>query len=194
MWLGNESWKHCFRLPGESRSTLDLSVGFRRGPPLAISSPSSLHAILGSISLSFRQHGLCLSCVASLPYPDHYTRIIPDGPTTPTPAAQSSTVDIPKDVKDALRKFRFARRSSGNAAIVIKINKQKLVMEEVKQFDDISLEDLGEGASSLPFSCGHRARSPVFHAAHSPQNSPRTRPDTYCCRTRSTMTRTSPSC
>lgn len=29
--------------------------------------------------------------------------------------------------------------------MVVKINKQKLIMEEVEQFDDITLEDLAEG-------------------------------------------------
>ncbi|KAF4615420.1 hypothetical protein D9613_002575 [Agrocybe pediades] len=53
-------------------------------------------------------------------------------------------VDIPQEVKDSLRKFRFKRRSQGSAAIVIKINKAKLVMEEVEQFDDISIEELAE--------------------------------------------------
>ena len=46
--------------------------------------------------------------------------------------------------------------------MVIKINKQKLIMEEVEQFDDISIDDLAEGEQatypySRPFS--HRARS-----------------------------------
>ncbi|KAI0054030.1 maturation factor [Auriscalpium vulgare] len=56
----------------------------------------------------------------------------------------SHTVDIPQELKDSLRKFRFARRKSGNAALVVKINKQKLIMEEVEQFEDISPEDLAE--------------------------------------------------
>ncbi|KAI0345317.1 maturation factor [Trametopsis cervina] len=56
----------------------------------------------------------------------------------------SHTVDIPQELKAALRKFRFARRNAGHAAIVVKINKQKLIMEEVEQFDDISIEDLAE--------------------------------------------------
>ena len=57
----------------------------------------------------------------------------------------STTVDIPQSLKDSLRKFRFARRKGGNAALVVKINKKELVMEEVEQFDDISLDDLAEG-------------------------------------------------
>lgn len=54
-------------------------------------------------------------------------------------------MDIPQEVKDALRKFRFARRSAGSAAIVIKINKAKLIMEVAEQFDDISIDELAEG-------------------------------------------------
>ncbi|KAJ4487746.1 hypothetical protein J3R30DRAFT_3431640 [Lentinula aciculospora] len=56
----------------------------------------------------------------------------------------SHTVDIPQSIKVSLRKFRFARRNEGSAAIVIKINKQKLIMEEVEQFDNISIEELAE--------------------------------------------------
>ncbi|KAF8921090.1 hypothetical protein CPB85DRAFT_302669 [Mucidula mucida] len=56
----------------------------------------------------------------------------------------SLTVDIPQAIKDSLKKFRFARRSAGHAALVIKINKAQLIMEEVEQFDDISVEDLAE--------------------------------------------------
>ncbi|GJE90779.1 glia maturation factor beta [Phanerochaete sordida] len=56
----------------------------------------------------------------------------------------ASTVDIPQELKAALRKFRFARRNAGHAALVVKINKQKLLMEEVEQFDNISIEDLAE--------------------------------------------------
>ena len=54
-------------------------------------------------------------------------------------------MDIPQAIKDTLRKFRFARRSAGSAALVIKINKEKLIMEEVEQFDNISIEELAEG-------------------------------------------------
>lgn len=54
------------------------------------------------------------------------------------------TFRIPQSIKDALRKFRFSKRSSGSAAIVIKINKAKLVMEEVEQFNEISIDELVE--------------------------------------------------
>jgi len=60
----------------------------------------------------------------------------------------SNTVDVPQELKDSLRKFRFARRSAGSAAMVVKVNKQKLILEEVEQFDNISLEDLAE---ELPY-------------------------------------------
>lgn len=56
----------------------------------------------------------------------------------------SHTVDIPAELKTSLRKFRFARRNAGSAALIVKINKQKLLMEEVEQFDNISIDDLAE--------------------------------------------------
>ncbi|KIY72116.1 glia maturation factor beta [Cylindrobasidium torrendii FP15055 ss-10] len=56
----------------------------------------------------------------------------------------STTVDIPQEIKDALKKFRFARRSQGSAALVIKINKSKLIMEQDDLYDDISIEELAE--------------------------------------------------
>ncbi|KAF9469429.1 glia maturation factor beta [Collybia nuda] len=55
----------------------------------------------------------------------------------------SQTVDIPQSIKDSLRKFRF-RRSTGNAALVIKINKAELVLEQVELLDNISIEELAE--------------------------------------------------
>jgi hypothetical protein len=54
-------------------------------------------------------------------------------------------VDIDEDVTKALRKFRFQRRSQGNAAIVIKINKVALKMVVDEEYDNISIEDLVEG-------------------------------------------------
>ena len=63
---------------------------------------------------------------------------------------QSKTVDIPQELKDSLRKFRFARRNAGSAALIVKINKKKLIMEEVEQFANISLEDLAEGEAPNP--------------------------------------------
>jgi len=56
----------------------------------------------------------------------------------------SHTVDIPQELKDALRKLRFKRRNAGSAAMIVKINKKELIMEEVEQFDDISIDALAE--------------------------------------------------
>ncbi|KAG8892450.1 hypothetical protein FRC01_014163, partial [Tulasnella sp. 417] len=58
----------------------------------------------------------------------------------------SQTIDIPDALKQALRKFRLARRE-GVAAYIAKVNKQKLVIEEVETLENISkdLEELIEG-------------------------------------------------
>ncbi|KIK98705.1 hypothetical protein PAXRUDRAFT_649675 [Paxillus rubicundulus Ve08.2h10] len=56
----------------------------------------------------------------------------------------SHTVDIPPALVDSLRKFSFAKRSQGSAAFVVKIDKNKLTMEEEDQFDNISIGDLVE--------------------------------------------------
>lgn len=37
----------------------------------------------------------------------------------------------------------------GSAAFIIKINKSKLVMEKVEQFDEISIDELAEGNTTL---------------------------------------------
>jgi hypothetical protein len=55
-------------------------------------------------------------------------------------------VDILPELKQSLRKFRFARRNAGSAAMVVRVNKQTLCMEEVETFDSISIDDLAEGA------------------------------------------------
>ncbi|KAF7294731.1 hypothetical protein MIND_01010500 [Mycena indigotica] len=55
----------------------------------------------------------------------------------------SHTVDIPQALKDSLRKFRF-RRSKGSSALVVKINKAQLIMEEAELLDDITIEELAE--------------------------------------------------
>ena len=61
-----------------------------------------------------------------------------------------ATVDIPQSIKDDLRKFRFSKRSmQGSAAFIIKINKSKLVMEKIEQFDEISIDELAEGNTTL---------------------------------------------
>ncbi|CAO1627491.1 unnamed protein product [Parajaminaea phylloscopi] len=58
--------------------------------------------------------------------------------------SSSSTVDIPPPLLSKLESFRMAKREAASAAIVIKIDKAKLVMEIEDEFDNISLEDLEE--------------------------------------------------
>jgi len=55
----------------------------------------------------------------------------------------SHTVDIPQELKGSLRKFRLTPHRT-IAALVVKINKQKLIVEEVERFDDISIDDLAQ--------------------------------------------------
>ncbi|KAK1921309.1 hypothetical protein DB88DRAFT_500310 [Papiliotrema laurentii] len=53
------------------------------------------------------------------------------------------TVDIPADVRDALRKFRFANKTE-TAAISIKIVKKDLVMAVDEELTDLSVEEIAE--------------------------------------------------
>ncbi|KLT39482.1 glia maturation factor beta [Cutaneotrichosporon oleaginosum] len=55
----------------------------------------------------------------------------------------SRTVQIPTDVQDALKKFRFTH-SKGNAAISIKIVKASLTMAVDEEFVDVSVEEIAE--------------------------------------------------
>jgi hypothetical protein len=60
--------------------------------------------------------------------------------------SMSQTVDIPPELKTRLEKFRFTRKKSGDghAALVVKVNKKKLIIEEDAYHDSISIEDLAE--------------------------------------------------
>ncbi|WWD22844.1 hypothetical protein CI109_107338 [Kwoniella shandongensis] len=53
------------------------------------------------------------------------------------------TVDIPSDVTDALKKFRFNNRK-GNAAISVKIIKNSLTMAVDEELTDLSVEEIAE--------------------------------------------------
>ena len=104
---------------------------------------------------------------------------------------QSQTVDIPQSIKDSLRKFRFARRSAGSAALVIKINKEKLVMEEVEQFDNISIEELADGMYDKLLIIDEALQGSFlrpFACKLLTQNFPKTLLDTSCSLTSSNMT------
>ncbi|KAJ9590783.1 hypothetical protein L9F63_016169 [Diploptera punctata] len=63
--------------------------------------------------------------------------------------------DIDDDVKEALKKFRF-RKNDSNAALIMKVDreKQKICVDEL--MEDVSLDDLRE---SLP---GHQPRFVVY--------------------------------
>lgn len=64
--------------------------------------------------------------------------------STPPSFTMSHIVDIPSELKTSLRKFRFARRNQGHAALVVRIDKNKLIMQEEEQYDMISIEELAD--------------------------------------------------
>ncbi|TIB67264.1 UPF0029-domain-containing protein [Wallemia mellicola] len=55
----------------------------------------------------------------------------------------SKTIDIPVEVRDDLRKFRFSRLK-GISVLIVKINKQTLSLETQERLEDISLEELAD--------------------------------------------------
>ncbi|KIR26089.1 hypothetical protein I309_05040 [Cryptococcus deuterogattii LA55] len=55
----------------------------------------------------------------------------------------SRTVDIPQDVLDALKQFRF-KNSKGTSAISVKIIKNSLTMAVDEEFDGQSIEEIAE--------------------------------------------------
>ena len=60
--------------------------------------------------------------------------------------SSSTTVDIDPNLLTHLKKFRLQKSSSsGNAAIIIKIDKKTLVMSKEEELDGVSLEELTEG-------------------------------------------------
>ncbi|KAF9945075.1 hypothetical protein BGZ72_001678 [Mortierella alpina] len=59
----------------------------------------------------------------------------------------SSTCDIDPSLISKLEAFRFAKRSQGIAALICKIDKNKLLVEED---EDLELESLDELAETLP--------------------------------------------
>lgn len=56
----------------------------------------------------------------------------------------SSTVDVAASLPAALRAFRLSKSSSKGAALVVKIDKKKLLLEKEEEFDTISLDELQE--------------------------------------------------
>lgn len=56
----------------------------------------------------------------------------------------ATTVDIDPSLLKSLRDFRLSKRSSKNAALVAKIDKKKLLLEEEELLDPITPDDLAE--------------------------------------------------
>lgn len=56
----------------------------------------------------------------------------------------ATTVDIDPNLLKSLRDFRLSKRSSKNAALVAKIDKKKLLLEEEELLDPITPDDLAE--------------------------------------------------
>ena len=56
----------------------------------------------------------------------------------------TTTVDLDSDLLKALRDFRLSKRSSKSAALVAKIDKKKLLLEEEEVFDPITPDELAE--------------------------------------------------
>ncbi|KAF9972878.1 hypothetical protein BGZ73_003912 [Actinomortierella ambigua] len=59
-----------------------------------------------------------------------------------SPPSSSKTCDIDPKLLAKLEAFRFAKRSQGNAALVCKIDRNKHLIEEAQDEDNITLEDL----------------------------------------------------
>lgn len=56
----------------------------------------------------------------------------------------ATTADIDPQLLDELRKFRLSKRSSKGAALVAKIDKKKLLLEEDEILDPITPDELAE--------------------------------------------------
>lgn len=56
----------------------------------------------------------------------------------------TTTVDIDSKLLNTLRDFRLSKRSSKNAALVAKIDKKKLLLEEEELLDPITPDELAE--------------------------------------------------
>ncbi|KAG0256140.1 hypothetical protein BGZ95_005572 [Linnemannia exigua] len=56
----------------------------------------------------------------------------------------SNTCDIDPALVKKIEDFRFAKRSQGNAALICKIDKNKLLIEEEEDEENLSIEELAE--------------------------------------------------
>ncbi|KAG0202133.1 hypothetical protein BGX28_005275 [Mortierella sp. GBA30] len=56
----------------------------------------------------------------------------------------SSTCDIDPHLVEKLEAFRFAKRSQGNAALICKIDKNKLLIQEDEELESVTMDDVAE--------------------------------------------------
>ncbi|KAF8930224.1 hypothetical protein BGZ58_008371 [Dissophora ornata] len=56
----------------------------------------------------------------------------------------SSTCEVDPSLVEKIEAFRFAKRSQGNAALICKIDKNKLLIEEDEDEDSLTLEELAD--------------------------------------------------
>jgi hypothetical protein len=56
-----------------------------------------------------------------------------------------ATVDIGTPLLDRIKAFRMAKHSSGNSAVIIKIDKAKLEMDIEDELNNVDLDELKEG-------------------------------------------------
>ncbi|KAF8967394.1 hypothetical protein BGZ46_000186 [Entomortierella lignicola] len=56
----------------------------------------------------------------------------------------ATTCDIDPKLIEKIEAFRFAKRSQGNAALICKIDRQKLLIEEEEDEDSLTMEELAE--------------------------------------------------
>ncbi|KAI1306247.1 hypothetical protein EDD11_004833 [Mortierella claussenii] len=56
----------------------------------------------------------------------------------------STTCDIDPSLAEKIEAFRFAKRSQGNAAIICKIDKIKLLIKEDENLESLTVEELSE--------------------------------------------------
>ncbi|KAK2466710.1 hypothetical protein APHAL10511_000968 [Amanita phalloides] len=56
----------------------------------------------------------------------------------------SGTVDMPQSLKTAIRDFRLSKRSGITSALVVKIDRAKLIMQLENEYNNITIEDLAQ--------------------------------------------------
>lgn len=60
-----------------------------------------------------------------------------------------ATVDIGTPLLDRIKKFRLAKHSQGNAALIVKIDKARLDMDVEDELSDVTIDELREGTNEV---------------------------------------------